>query len=273
MLTVTYSKPEVIKTWLSLAIEKRRELLSFKDTDLITLVNFINTSLVLTANECLKGTYEILESIDTYWTEPFSMKIKPALIKGKKLIHLLESKYSDFLLGSKQLYLDPSDHRKIFETGLNTWDSFQLAVCKLIEQAFLTAHFNKLSEISRKAAVEILKKSEGKKANGKNVTEVKDVKDMEDKEEWFDLKDFIVDIGSDISTDIDEKDLNEILLFDVNCCGGKSYKLRKFYANVAMEWDNEVVKLLDQEVFGNHSLDELANLPIVAYYDCFRKYM
>ena len=269
MLTVTYSKPEVIKTWLSTSIDKRRDLLTFKDTDLITLVNFINTSLVLTANECLKGTYEILESIDTYWTEPFCMKIKPTLLKGQKLISLLESKYLDFLIGSKPLHLDDYDNRRLFETGLNTWHSFQTAVCKLIEQAFLMAHFNKLSEISRKAAFEILNTSEGKKGNRK---EIKNTKENEGKEEWFDLKDFVVEIGSDISTDIDEKDMNEILLFNVDCSGGKSYQIRKFYANVAMEWDDEVVNLMDREIFATHSLDELANLPIVAYYDCFRKY-
>lgn len=256
MLTVTYDSKEVLKTWLSLSLEKRKELLTFKDSNLITIVNCINTTLVLTANECIKGNYEILESIDTYWTEPFCMQIKPTLVKGQKLIALLQSKYPEFLQSSKTLFLDPADYSKLFDAENKSWDQFQIAVCKLIEQAFLTAHFNKLSEISKKVANEMMKKPQ-EKIEKKNKDEA-----------FFDPKNFVVEIGSDHSTDIDE-DLEEVLLFDVNCIGAKSYKLRKYYANVSLEWDEEVSCLIDRAYYETHTFESLDRLPIVKYYEAF----
>lgn len=254
MLTVTYDSKEVLKTWLSLSIEKRKNLLTFKDSNLITIVNCINTTLVLTANDSTKRNYEILESIDTYWTEPYCMKIKPALVKGQKLITLLQSKYPEFLQSPKTLYLDPSDYSKLIDTENKTWDQFQISVCKLIEQAFLTAHFTRLSEISKKVANEMMKKP--KEKTEKKVKE----------EPFFDPKNFVVEIGSDYSTDIDE-DLSELMLFDVNCIGGKSYKLRKYYANVSLEWDEEVSCLMDRVYYETHPFEVLESLPIVKYYE------
>jgi hypothetical protein len=197
------------------------------------------------------------------------MKIKPGLLKGQKLINLLESKYQDFLIGVKVLHLDPSDLRKIFETSITTWDLFQLTVCKLIEQAFLTAHFSKLSDLARKAAFEIQKEEKNKEIKEKK-TKVEG--ENEGFYEWFDPKCFLVDICSDISTDVDEKDLNE-LLFDLSCVGGKSFRLRKYYASVTAEWDEEVGNLIDREIYASQPFEDWAKLPIVAYYDYFQGLM
>ncbi|OMJ86292.1 hypothetical protein SteCoe_12204 [Stentor coeruleus] len=262
MLNVCYEKTEVIKTWLSASVEIRKELLTFKDSNLIALVNCINTSLVLAANNTTKTSYEILESIDTYWTEPICMQIKPGLLKGQKLISMLQDKYPQFIQGKKTLYLDSNDYIKLLDSEFKTWEAFQFAMCKIIEQAFLTLYYQRLSKLADKAAKEILEPEAKKKKKKKKTKQIE--------EPWFDCEKFFVeiksDISTDISTDIDDKELNEMLFFDINSLGGKSWAMRKYYANIALPWDNEVQEIINQSYYEMYPLEYWQNCPIVRYY-------
>ena len=269
MLHVSYDKGEVLKTWLNTKIEKRKELLTFRESNLIAIVNCINASLVLTANG-IKGNFENLESIDTYWSEPMHMQIKPSFVKGLKLVNVLQEKYSQFLIGKKCLFLDQNEFAKFFDGEIDNWESFQFAICKLIEQAFLIAHYYKLKELSDKAAVEILeldlieskkkKKNKGKKE--KNICE----------EPWCDVESFFVEISSDKSTDIDDKEIFDTIWFDINAIGGRSYAIRKYYASVSLDWDYEVNQIINQAYFESHPFEYLSTYPVVKYYDYSANY-
>ena len=66
MFSILYEKSDVLNSWLSTSVDRRKELLTYKDSNLITLVNCINTSLILSASNAAKENYEVLECIDMY---------------------------------------------------------------------------------------------------------------------------------------------------------------------------------------------------------------
>lgn len=263
MLSVNYGKLEILKTWLNTPIEKRKELLTYKESSLISMVNCINTSLVFAANESKKGSFEVLECIDTYWTEPIYMQIKPNFVKGLRLVNLLQDKHKQFLQGKKTLFLDQSEYSKIFDGEIKSWEDFQLAMCKIIEQAFLLAHYYKLKDLSDKATLEILQVDIKEKAQQQKKKQKSPVKKEKN---WCDYESFCVEISSDKATDIDEKDADDLLFFDINTCGGKSHILRKYYSTVSLDWDPEVNEIINQAYYELHPFEYLSTCPVVRYY-------
>jgi hypothetical protein len=258
MFNVMYEKSDVLKSWFATSIERRKELLTYKDTNLIALVNCINTSLVLAANSS-KSRYEVLESIDTYWTEPIYMQIKPSLVKGLKFFKLLQDKYPSFLEGKKVLYINQNDYIKIFDTETSTWENFQLIICRLIEQGFLLSHFEKLNLIAEKATQLILDSELKLKQKAQKI------KEKVPEKPWFDSEDFLVEISSDNSTDTDEKDLNYIF-YESEFFNSKSHTIRKYYSTKTLDWDEEVNEILNQAYYEFYPFEYLPNFPVVRYY-------
>ena len=285
-LNVSYQKSEVLKNWLNTPVKVRKDLLTYKDSNFIAIVNCINTSLALGANDEIKSTYEVLECIDTYWAEPIYMQIKPNFVKGLRLPNLLQDKYPQFLQGKKSLFLDQKEYTKIFDDRINSWECFQLAMCKIIEQAFLTVHFHRLEVSSDKAALKIIeidtleKEKKLRKQKPKIARKEQECIKLEEilpeclekDKEWCNFENFLVEISSDKSTDIDEKDGSEMMLFDINTIGARSHAIRKYYSSMSIEWDAEVNHILNQAYYELHPFDYLAAYPVVRYYSHPQKY-
>ena len=188
------------------------------------------------------------------------MQIKPKLVKGLKLVSLLEQKYQQFAQGKKVLYLDQNEYIKLFNHEANSWDTFQLIMCKLIEQAFLTAHFDKLKDLSDKAAMAILDMKTKKQKKGKNKK-----KKLIKEEPWFDSENLLFSINDD------DKDFDQ-LLYNLGIEGSKSHEIRKFYSGIAMEWDDEVNLILDQAYYETNPFLYVPSYPVARYYSYPQKY-
>lgn len=65
-MIVKYGRSEVLNSWFESSLNIRKDLLTFKDENLITLINYVNTSLMLTSADQLKDDYELLGLMDTY---------------------------------------------------------------------------------------------------------------------------------------------------------------------------------------------------------------
>ncbi|CAG9332438.1 unnamed protein product [Blepharisma stoltei] len=155
-MIVNYSKPEILATWFESSINQRKDLLTYRDENLITLINYVNTSLMLTSADQIKDDYELLGLIDTYWSDPAYMQVRPSAIKGNKLTNLISEKYPEFLVGEKVFYNDEGSVVKIFQGEIKSWKHFQLSICMLLEQSFLKCHYTKLTNQAEKIAQKLL---------------------------------------------------------------------------------------------------------------------
>jgi hypothetical protein len=148
-------KRDVLHSWLQTPVKRRKEYLTFPDPALCQAINLMNAHLCVKAQEDTAQSFELLECLETVWTEPLYMQVKPTIIKGLRLFKLLEATYAEFLQGPKRLLKE--EVITVFDLKTETtWRDFEVKVCQLLEQAFLRCHYESLETLSSKVAASLL---------------------------------------------------------------------------------------------------------------------
>lgn len=245
-----FDKRDVLHSWLQTPIRRRKELLTFTDARLCQAINLINANLCIKAQEDADHSYELLECLETVWTEPMYMQVKASYVKGMKLIKLLEATYPDFLQGLKRLLKD--DLIKIFNPRPETtWRDFEVMVCKLLEQTFLMCHYESLEILSSKVAASLLCL-----APKKRQTKPKPA---------FILDNLVIDfseVSTQANTDADE----ESVFMSEDFSGSYSYRMRKQYSHkeIIEDEDMDEIRRLACQVWCDPI--DLENLAVVRDY-------
>ena len=234
--------------------KERQKRLTFKDQKLISVIQSINSSLIL--RQALGGetgakSFPILESMETCWTDPIYIQIKEKYVKGRTLLRLLEERSPSFLHPPKALYLQEGDLSSLFTPCANTWEDFEAMVVSLLEQAFLRAHYEKVEIEAEKTAVGLMTVQKGCEKKKKKRPLFSQ----------YDLENLVVDLSSETSTDTDV-DPADLLFFDASMTGSRSYHTRLKYRDRKLDISAEMLSQIQEELSDVHidweDLDELA---------------
>mmetsp|Transcript_26201 Transcript_26201/g.46761 ORF Transcript_26201/g.46761 Transcript_26201/m.46761 type:complete len:267 (-) Transcript_26201:40-840(-) len=245
-----FDKRDVMHSWLQTPVKRRKEYLTFTDSSLCQAINLINANLCIKAQEDANHSYELLECLETVWTEPMYMQVKESYVKGMKLVKLLDATYPEFLQGQKRLLKD--DVIKIFNAKAETsWRDFEVMVCKLLEQVFLTCHYESLEILSSKVAASLLNL-----APKRRQTKPKPA---------FIFDNLIIDFSeapTQANTDADE----ETVFMGDDVSGSHGYRLRKQYSHKEIVEDDDMDDMRRVACQDWYNPLDLENLAVVRDY-------